>query len=210
MINKCVNLRELDLSGNRISSLRGLDGRTLVELKSLNVSKNQLDSLDGLAALPSLFHLHLQGNNLSDCSELQALAEKLPSLKSLYLQDLGGANANPICKDHTYLESIKTHFPFLKCLDGKLLKGNYAIYQAADEASFSGPDLAQFSRYLDAYGEDWFQGEDGTSHEGDKEREQKLQLQRVEASLEELRALDNKAKTMIDAVEKKTSTAKNS
>lgn len=92
---RCKNLRDVDLSSNNIVSLNGFDGTALTQLNTLKIANNKIESFNSLDALPSLFHLYIQGNQISSTRELQTLAQKLPSLKSLFLRNLDGSDPNP-------------------------------------------------------------------------------------------------------------------
>lgn len=147
-INECVNLRELDLSRNRITGLSGFNGEKLVKLASLNLVNNNITSLAMLDALPSLHHLHLQGNKLMETGELKMLATKLPSLKSLHFQNLSGMNANPLCGEANYEHSVREAFPFLQVLDGRMLQEDFAIYrELPDPDAFAADEEAELRSY---------------------------------------------------------------
>lgn len=61
------NLRELDLEGSMLSSLRDI-GCNLKYLQVLKVGRCQLDSLDGTFGLTSLRELYAQKNQITDVS----------------------------------------------------------------------------------------------------------------------------------------------
>jgi len=77
-------LTNLDLSGNQISKLEGLDG--LSNLTVLYLSDNQISKLEGLDGLSNLTVLDLSGNQISKL-------EGLDGLSSLIILDLG---TNPL------------------------------------------------------------------------------------------------------------------
>eukprot|EP00957_Ditylum_brightwellii_P181957 13862446-Ditylum_brightwellii.AAC.1 len=59
------NIKNLILSGNRITSAQGLD--RLYSLERLSLDQNEIKSLPdiaGLAKLPELMHLDIKGNPL--------------------------------------------------------------------------------------------------------------------------------------------------
>ncbi|MYE90638.1 leucine-rich repeat domain-containing protein [Candidatus Poribacteria bacterium] len=79
LLAHCVNLRVLDLSGNKIVDLSPLAG--LSQLTDLNLSTNRILDLSPLAKLPSLKRLDLSYNRVSNLSPLA----ELPSLEWLDL-----------------------------------------------------------------------------------------------------------------------------
>eukprot|EP01062_Namystynia_karyoxenos_P083716 TRINITY_DN9686_c0_g1_i1.p1 TRINITY_DN9686_c0_g1~~TRINITY_DN9686_c0_g1_i1.p1 ORF type:complete len:270 (+),score=98.71 TRINITY_DN9686_c0_g1_i1:85-810(+) len=111
------NLTNLDLSGNRVAKLEGLDGlgRSLLRL---DLRDNCVSRLEGLQPLQQLEVLRLQGNRVSDLDSVLSLAG-LPRLRALHLQDLGGRNANPVCRLPRYGDSVTRRLKSLSCLDGE-------------------------------------------------------------------------------------------
>ena len=103
-----VNLSELDISGNQLSSLEGLEGLSRLRvldgsgnrlrsvrvrelecvrgLRRLSLGRNQLSSMPrGLGVLRELEWLELSGNQLSSLGSVTSIGE-LPALRSLSLQ----------------------------------------------------------------------------------------------------------------------------
>lgn len=76
-LDRLVMLRELDLSGNRLTSLSGM--KHLIHLEALSLSNNLLDRLMGLEDCGNLERLDCSGNMLEAVFELKHLA-KLRSL----------------------------------------------------------------------------------------------------------------------------------
>jgi len=71
-LEECVNLQELNLSGNELSSIEGL--HRLHNLRKLTLTSNKIASLGGLEKLEALEHVLIQENNISNIAELSALA----------------------------------------------------------------------------------------------------------------------------------------
>lgn len=136
-INRCTNLRILNLSKNRLTKIGGLDGAKVISLQTLILSHNQIASFGDVSSIPSLLHLDLQGNQISSITSLKPLGSKFPSLQSLALQDIAGRNSNPVCKTQDYKKEIMETFPFLLVLDGQRVrengKGQWAIYKSPEE-----------------------------------------------------------------------------
>ena len=80
LLAHCVNLKELDLSGNKIADLSPLAG--LTHLEWLNLSSNRISDLKPLAGLVNLQVLNLSRNRLNDLTALAGMIQ----LKELYLQ----------------------------------------------------------------------------------------------------------------------------
>lgn len=136
-INDCSNLRYLDFSKNRLSKIGGLDGTKLVNLQALVVSGNDIASFSDLSSIPSLLHLDLRGNRISSISSLKTLGNKLPSLQSLSLQSIEGADSNPVCSTDNYKKEIMEIFPFLLALDSQRVraqgKGEWEVYKSVEQ-----------------------------------------------------------------------------
>lgn len=97
------SLQILDVCGNALASLTGLDSMTLQELRTLSVSENRLQALpnmssctslttlaaannslasfpDGMAALPNLRNIDFTGNNIKKLDENLAMMDNLSIL----------------------------------------------------------------------------------------------------------------------------------
>jgi Leucine-rich repeat (LRR) protein len=131
-------LRELDLSHNEISVLQGL--KQCGQLEILRLDNNQIQNLDGLTKLPNMMELylnnnqltratdqivkvcpgleflHLSGNNLTELSEVRAMAG-LTALIDLRLAD------NPICKYKAFDEHVKEYLSVVDTLDDEDIRG---------------------------------------------------------------------------------------
>jgi hypothetical protein len=90
-------LQSLDLSGNKIDSLRPLP--FMPSLRRLSVAFNFICSLEGLHdSTPHLVYLDVRGNLISRRSEILDPVQRLTALQSLLL---GGTQPNPICKNNS-------------------------------------------------------------------------------------------------------------
>lgn len=86
-LDKCSNLRELELAGNSITDMSGLS--CLTALKKLVLTSNRISAVTGLEHLASLEHLLLQGNQLQTMQSVNLpLLAQLPALCSLYLRNV--------------------------------------------------------------------------------------------------------------------------
>ncbi len=104
--------------------LAELDGRSLQKLRILNVSGNRLSTLRDLPTLPALERLYACGNQVSSLDCLASLAAKVPRVRALYLQEPGGNGANPVCHDDDYAAAATAALPALTTLDGTVLNGD--------------------------------------------------------------------------------------
>jgi protein phosphatase 1 regulatory subunit 7 len=78
-----VNLRLLDLGGNNLRKIQGLE--TLVNLEELWLGKNKITKLEGFQALTKLKRLSVQSNRIRRIENLECLL----ALEELYLSDQG-------------------------------------------------------------------------------------------------------------------------
>jgi len=107
MVPYFENLRELNLSKNRLSELPGFD---MPHLERLNLSWNRFDNLSGVPAMGELRELDLTGNNLDTAKGIY----KFQNLESLCLRE------NPVEYKYLYLDRVKARAPSsLIWLDGK-------------------------------------------------------------------------------------------
>ncbi|GBF89449.1 hypothetical protein Rsub_02021 [Raphidocelis subcapitata] len=128
-------LRRLDVAGNELSRLEGLEG--LPRLRELMVSRNRLRSLDGealapltrlrelhaedcglrslagLSRLPALTLLVARGNRLGDAA---AEAERVAGLGELREVALAG---NPLARRPVYRQLLIFRAPQLRAIDGE-------------------------------------------------------------------------------------------
>lgn len=70
-IKNLVNLRDLDLEGNRISDIHNL--ASLTKLKKLYLWKNEITNISALSSLVNLERLHLSNNNISELQPISSL-----------------------------------------------------------------------------------------------------------------------------------------
>lgn len=84
---------ELDLSGNLLTCISGLDA--LGHLQKLVLASNRICNVDGLQLLQKLEHLLLQANAIStvDSINLRQLST-LPRLSTLYLRNVDGSEVS--------------------------------------------------------------------------------------------------------------------
>eukprot|EP01033_Poteriospumella_lacustris_P016237 gene16237-11621_t len=91
-LSSLPNLMTLDLSGNKIASLRHLP--YLPTLRNLSVAFNFITSLEHAhESVPNLEQLDVRGNQIARSVDLDALAE-LGQLRVLFI---GGPQQNPVC-----------------------------------------------------------------------------------------------------------------
>jgi hypothetical protein len=131
----CPYLQELKLSDSFVQSIRDL-GTGLQNLRVLWLSRSGLTELWGISALPQLDELYvsfneisdlsslnyhdrlqvldLEGNNVADWDEVEAL-ETLPELRELNL------DGNPIKKATGYAKRVCSLLPNLEMLDDEMV-----------------------------------------------------------------------------------------
>lgn len=76
-----------------------------------------LNTLSTLVALQKLQKLDVRGNKISDLRHTKGYLLKLPRLTSVAFQDIGGGNANPICKEKEYSQAVQSGARSLITLD---------------------------------------------------------------------------------------------
>jgi hypothetical protein len=107
-ISFLVELKHLDLSTNRIQSLKGLENLTL--LSYLYLSSNKIRSLDGLQMLTRLEYLYLSSNNIQSLNGIENLIHltflKLDSNQLRSLKQL--QNLTRIIQLHTFSNQIQS------------------------------------------------------------------------------------------------------
>lgn len=79
-INKFVNLKNLDLSFNKIKNIKNID--KLVNLENLYFVQNKIREIKNLETLKNLKNLELGGNKIEEISETM---NELPSVEQLWL-----------------------------------------------------------------------------------------------------------------------------
>ncbi|KAG5489744.1 hypothetical protein GH5_00625 [Leishmania sp. Ghana 2012 LV757] len=133
---RCCGLRVLDISGNMLSTLSGLES-VAPQLTFLNAAENNLHDICALASCAVLEQCMLEGNKLSSVVSLQPLMA-LPRLTTLVLQrhvsleHVGGSLGrphqssdklllldNPVCRDPVaYTEQFLAKVPHVRWIDG--------------------------------------------------------------------------------------------
>jgi hypothetical protein len=106
VLQQCTALRELNLSGNRISSVAELAKTLPPQITHLDLSNNKISSLRGIGTFTQLQVLLLDGNNIALLSALDHLAP-LRQLRSLRLASQSHTTSSSA--DNTWLSSINHH-----------------------------------------------------------------------------------------------------
>ena len=148
-------LNVLDLSHNRISKIESLDGLLMQEL---NLEGNRITSLDGLSQLPRLSSLNVNKNDimslnpLKDCTQLRVLSacdnrlvhirqtEFLSELPWLGVLELNG---NPCSNKQLYRRRVLFRLPKLERLDKSNVTAEEKIETANLYSMEEGGDLAE-------------------------------------------------------------------
>lgn len=133
ILNQCKNMWHLDLSENRLGTLRSLNGHQLTQLKVINVINNSLRDLRDFPALPALQTLYLQGNRIESLEQLSHLATTCPNLTGLYMKQINGTMANPACSTSQYREKVLKILPSLHILDGERVRRDGDLTRAASD-----------------------------------------------------------------------------
>ncbi|KAI7794051.1 leucine-rich repeat-containing protein 23 [Triplophysa rosa] len=116
---KATALETLNLIGNGIQTMQGLECNNLTNLVTLELRGNCLETTDGIY-LSNLRHLHLAKNNIK---RLEGL-ERLEQLNTLHLRD-------------NQLELLDGINSSMKCLQYVNIRGNLISSQRALQALFS-------------------------------------------------------------------------
>ena len=121
ILEKCVNLRFLNLSNNRLSGVDAL--AACVHLERLDVSRNALTALGpAFAKLAALAVLDARGNSVTAVRRAaKDVAPLAPTLVALSFKDADGSLANPLCGEDGYEDAIRRALPRLDALDGSRL-----------------------------------------------------------------------------------------
>lgn len=121
----CASLTELDLSNNAIEMISGID--SLKSLRTVVLSRNKISKLGCLPRCPSLEHILLQRNRFVDAPSTIAVGlSLLPKLRSLYLRNYDGTDANDCCSYEDYRSRMLAELPELCILDGERLRSTDA------------------------------------------------------------------------------------
>eukprot|EP00466_Bigelowiella_natans_P011861 jgi/Bigna1/141452/aug1.62_g16160 len=114
-LERCVNLKTLDLSQNGLRDLlvdyKRID--SMAKLKFLDLKQNRLKNL---------------GNLIANVRELEILQTRAPQLKQLYLENSSANLRNPLCRTKHYSELIVKMLPGLTVLNGMRLNYEYSLY----------------------------------------------------------------------------------
>ncbi|CAG9584133.1 leucine-rich_repeat_protein_(LRRP)_-_putative [Leishmania major strain Friedlin] len=133
---RCGGLRVVDISGNRLSTLSGLES-VAPQLTFLNAAENSLHDIGALVTCAALERCMLEGNKLASVDSLQPLVS-LPCLAELVLQRhvplddaaIGSGSPeqssdklllldNPVCRDAVaYREHFLAKMSHVRWVDG--------------------------------------------------------------------------------------------
>jgi Leucine-rich repeat (LRR) protein len=126
-------LEELNLEGNAISSLKGLD--QLHRLSALNANKNKISSLAPLKSSKALTSVCVEHNDITNISEVEALSD-LPFLQLLKMYN------NPCCKKPFFRERCVYRVPTLAQLNETIVTAEEKIRSANVYLDASRGDLS--------------------------------------------------------------------
>eukprot|EP01041_Mallomonas_annulata_P012309 gene12309-25892_t len=124
----CESLCELSLAKNEITRISGL--QTLLSLHTIDLSFNRIEHIENLEKLVNLKWLSLKGNRISNIDEINSLAT-LTVLRSFFMRDHDGSNANPACAHPSYGNTVSRILPKL---DPKVLNRNRICLSEAANA----------------------------------------------------------------------------
>lgn len=151
-LRELVNLRELDLEGNQIKTVKSLYG--LVKLKRLNLSCNQIETIDAFKYLTDLEDVNLEQNRIQNILPLR----KLRNLKELNISN------NPILSYDT-LKELNFLYQLTVDINGKrmvynteLQIWNFIENQKAKRdclASIKNPEVKITGKWFKKYSISW-------------------------------------------------------
>lgn len=147
-LSRFPNMEVLDLSGNRLTALEGLEH--LPRLRRLTLSGNQLSTVEGLEHLGQLVELDLSGNDLS---ELPPALEQLTQLSSLDLSLNHLTNLDPRIGQLVRLQNLQLSGNLLDSLPVGLasLTQLRTLNLSGNRLETVPHGLNQFSRLTDLY-----------------------------------------------------------
>ena len=114
-----LNINELNLEGNNIKSLTGLE--SLNRLTVLNVAKNNISNIAPLLTCTRLESLDIRHNNVATIRQTELLAPNMVYLSYLY------AEGNPFCSKMHYRLRIIHRLPSLVHLDATVISPDEKI-----------------------------------------------------------------------------------
>ena len=132
------SLQKLNLMGNKIKKLNGLDNMT--SLIELNLSKNIINRLKGLQGLSNLRYLYLTSNKISHCNQVAYLTD-LPFLTELDFC------FNDVQYKKFYRFQILYYIPELRKLDGQ----EVTHFEKVHADNLFGADLENKKEIFKAY-----------------------------------------------------------
>jgi hypothetical protein len=115
-VDKCCNLRLLDLSHNSIIRMENLEG--LAQLVSLDLSFNKIPKVQELDGMPNLERLKLKSNPIARLVDLDGLRTG-PKLRHLHLQNIDKTDFCPVCFQPDYQRKVLELCPGLTALDSR-------------------------------------------------------------------------------------------
>ncbi|KPI90564.1 hypothetical protein ABL78_0324 [Leptomonas seymouri] len=124
---RCHSLQLLDVSGNKLTTLSGLEP-VAAQLTFLNAAENSLNDISVLAQCTALEYCHLEGNELASVAALKVLVS-LPHLIELVLQRTVSLSEtdlhetllldNPVCRSvEAYQKEFLKQVPHIRWVDG--------------------------------------------------------------------------------------------
>lgn len=115
-IDKCCNLRLLDLSNNQIIRMEHFEG--LLQLVSLDLSFNKIPKVQELEGMPNLERLKLKSNPIARLQDLDGLKAG-PKLRHIHLQNIDKTDFCPVCFQPEYQTTVFELCPDLVALDSR-------------------------------------------------------------------------------------------
>ena len=114
------NLKEIDLSDNKISDIDCLNQMILPHLESLNMSKNEIQKIDPIIDCIKLRKIDFSQNKISD---IKCLSKELPHLESLNMSKNEIQKIDPIidCIKLRKIDFSHNKISDIKCLNNEIL-----------------------------------------------------------------------------------------
>ena len=119
-LERCSSLTSLNLSGNRLLSIEGIE-HCSATLQFLDLSNNSISRLDLLVQFKKLEVLKAQPNNVESLDALGSMSSStMPALRAIYFQSKDRQQTNPLCQCNMddYVKAVNERFPKIRCLDG--------------------------------------------------------------------------------------------
>jgi hypothetical protein len=135
IVNLCPDLVTLDVSGNRLNSLAGIEN--LTKLEKLTLDRTNVP-LGGIGKISSLQQLSIRECGIGQLSVLKP--EEFGKLVNLRYLDL---RQNPVAQQSTLPQFVREVMPTVRQLNGEFLlfpKFDNTAIQKPPTVSFAGPD----------------------------------------------------------------------